>query len=108
MIFFRVVDNDVINAAQIDLLLQIGDKSMAEFMINRVDQDRFCFTNEVAVVARPFGGFVFGAVKITHFPVTLTNPMNIVLYLNVHCRRPHHKVVFKMHLMWRIILKMPL
>jgi len=48
-------------------------------MIDGIDQDIFFFADEIAVVAAAAQCFVFRAVKITYFPVTLTNPMNIDL-----------------------------
>ena len=84
MVFFRVVNHDVVNIGKIDLATQVLHELAAEFMIDGINQDIFLFPDEIAVIAAAAQRFVFGAVKITHFPVTLANPMNVIFNQNRH------------------------
>ena len=84
MVFFCVVDNDVVNGVEVDLRAQVLHKFAAEFMIDSINQYVFAFTDEIAVVAAAAQRFVFGPVEVTHFPVTLPNPMNVIFYVNSH------------------------
>jgi hypothetical protein len=51
VVFFRVVDNDVVNGVEVDLRAQVLHKLAAEFMIDGINQYVFAFTDEIAVVA---------------------------------------------------------
>ena len=84
VVFFRVVDNDVVDVVQVDFAAQVLHEFAAEFVVNGVDQDIFTFTDQIAVIAAATQRFIFGTVKITHFPVTLANPMNVIFNQNRH------------------------
>ncbi|MND84923.1 hypothetical protein D3C80_768260 [compost metagenome] len=84
VIFFRVVNDDVVDGVQIDFAAQVLHELTAESVIDSIDQDIFTFTNQIAVVAAAAEGFIFGTMKITYFPVTLTHPMNIIFNQNRH------------------------
>ena len=84
VVFFRVVNNDVVNGVEVDLRAQVLHKLATEFMIDGINQYVFAFTDEIAVVAAAAQRFVFGTVEITNFPVTLPNPMNVIFYVNSH------------------------
>ncbi|SQC91671.1 Uncharacterised protein [Cedecea neteri] len=77
-----MVDNDVVERVKVNLTLKVLHKLAAKLMVYGVDQDGFFFTDEIAVIAAAAQRFVFRAVKITHFPVTLPNPLNVVFNLN--------------------------
>ena len=110
VVLFSMVNYDVIDICQIDFITQVLHKFAAEFMVDNeviqlpapeavgdilkeqaadglidgVDQHVFFFADEVAVVAAAAQRFIFCTVKITHFPVTLTNPMNVIFHHNRH------------------------
>ena len=84
VVLFSMVNYDVIDIRQIDFITQVLHKFAAEFMVDGVDQHVFFFADEVAVVAAAAQRFIFCTVKITHFPVTLTNPMNVIFHHNRH------------------------
>ncbi|MNE87573.1 hypothetical protein D3C80_1847870 [compost metagenome] len=86
MVFFCMVDNDVVQRLQIDLRRQILYKLAAEFVIHRIDQYRFFLTDQIAVIAAALQGLIFRTVKITHFPITLSDPLDVVFYLDCHAR----------------------
>ena len=84
MVLFRVVDNDVIDIGEVDFAAQILHEFTAEFMIDGIDQHIFFFPDKIAVVAAAAQRFVFRPVEVTHFPVALTNPMNVIFNQNRH------------------------
>ncbi|MNP24972.1 hypothetical protein D3C76_1177630 [compost metagenome] len=84
VIFFSMVNDDVVDIGQVNFTAQVLHELTAEFMIDGVDQHVFFFPDEIAVIAAAAQRFVFRSVKITYFPVTLTNPMNIVFNQNRH------------------------
>lgn len=79
MVFFGMVNDDVVDIREVDFTAQILHKLTAKLMIDGIDQHILFFTNEIAVIAAAAQRFVFSAVKITYFPVALANPMNIIL-----------------------------
>ncbi|MNC06277.1 hypothetical protein D3C75_537840 [compost metagenome] len=81
VVFFRMVNDDVIKRIQVNFSRQILHKLTAELVVNGINQHGFFFTNQVAVIAAAFQCFIFGAMKITHFPVTLTYPLDVVFNL---------------------------
>jgi len=83
-----MVDHDVIDLRQIDLRHQVLYKITAELVVNGVDQHRFFFPDQVAVIAAAFQCFVFGSVEIAHFPISLPDPVNIVFNMNRHRNTP--------------------
>ena len=84
VVLFRVVDDDVVDRVQVDFAAQVLHELAAELVIDGIDQHVFPFTNQIAVVAAAAQRFVFRAVEITHFPVTLANPMNVIFNQNRH------------------------
>ncbi|MNP73697.1 hypothetical protein D3C76_1704510 [compost metagenome] len=79
-----MINDDVVDGVQIDFAAQVLHELAAEFVIDGIDQDVFTFTNQIAVVATAAQSFVFGTMKITHFPVTLADPMNVIFNQNRH------------------------
>jgi hypothetical protein len=51
-------------------------------VINRINQYGLFFTDQVAVIAATFVAFVFCAMKVPHFPIALTDPMDVVFDVN--------------------------
>ncbi|MNE42508.1 hypothetical protein D3C80_1366350 [compost metagenome] len=51
VIFFCVIDDDVIQGFKINFRRQILYKLTAKFMVYRIDQHRFLFTDQIAVIA---------------------------------------------------------
>ncbi len=88
VILFGVVNDDVVDHRQIDLAAQVLHELAAEFVIDGINQHVFALADQVAVIAAALQRFVFGAVKITNFPVALSNPVNVVFYMNRHDRNP--------------------
>ena len=84
VVLFCMVNHDVIDIRQIDFITQVLHKFAAEFMVDGVDQHVFFFADEVAVVTAAAQRFIFRAVKISYFPVTLTHPMNVIFHHNRH------------------------
>ena len=84
MIFFCMVNDDVVNIRQVNFTAQILHEFTAKLVVYCIDQDIFFFTDEIAVVAAAAQRFVFGSVEITNFPVTLANPMNVIFNQNRH------------------------
>ena len=84
MVLLSMVDNDVINIGEVDFTAQVLHEFTAEFMIDGIDQHIFFFPDEIAVVAAAAQRFVFSPVEITHFPVALANPMNVIFNQNRH------------------------
>ena len=84
MVLFRMVDNDVIDIGEVNFTAQVLHEFATEFMIDGIDQHIFFFPDEIAVVAAAAQRFVFSPVEITHFPVALANPMNVIFNQNRH------------------------
>ena len=84
VIFFRMVDDDVVDGVQVDFTAQVLHELAAELVIDGIDQYVFSFADEIAVVAAAAQRFVFRPVEIAHFPVTLTHPMNVIFNQNRH------------------------
>ncbi|MNJ56364.1 hypothetical protein D3C77_519070 [compost metagenome] len=84
MVLFGMVDNDIVEGVEVDFGCQVLDEFAAELVIDRINQHSLLFTNQVAVIAAAFEGLVFGAMKIPHFPIALTNPVNIAFDVNGH------------------------
>ena len=84
VVFFRMVNDDVIDICQVDFTAQVLHEFTAKLVVYCIDQDIFFFTDKIAVVAAAAQRFVFGSVEITNFPVTLANPMNVIFNQNRH------------------------
>ena len=84
MVFFRVVNDDVVDIREVNFTAQVLHEFTAKLVVYCIDQDIFFFTDEIAVVAAAAQRFVFSPVEITNFPVTLANPMNVIFNQNRH------------------------
>ena len=62
-------------------------------MIDCINQHVLSFTDEIAVVARPFVCLVLSTVKISNFPVPLADPVNVVFDMNGHLAIPQYVIV---------------
>lgn len=82
VVFFCMVNYDVIDIRQIDFITQVLYKFAVEFMVDGVDQYVFFFADEVVIVVVVAQRFIFRVVKITYFLVTLINLMNVIFYYN--------------------------
>ena len=79
-----MVDNNVIDLVQIDFHFEVLDELTAKLTVDGIDQNILLLTDQIAVVAGAFGGLVLGTVKVTNFPVTLANPVNVVFDMDAH------------------------
>ena len=95
VILLRVVDDDVVDGVQIDFAAQVLHELAAELVIDGIDQHVFSFADEIAVVAAAAQRFVFRPVEIAHFPVTLTDPMNVIFNQNRHSKPQRNIAFFK-------------
>ena len=84
MVFFRMVNDDVVDICQVNFTAQVLHEFTAKLVVYGINQDIFFFTDEIAVVAAAAQRFVFSPVEITNFPVTLANPMNVIFNQNRH------------------------
>ena len=92
MVLFGVVNDDIVEVGEVDFAAQVLYELAAEFMIDGIDQHVFLFADEIAVVAAAAQRFIFGAVEITHFPVTLANPKNVIFNRNRHSNLNQYSV----------------
>ncbi len=92
VVLFGVVNNDVVEVGEVDFAAQVLHELAAEFMIDGIDQHVFLFADEIAVIAAAAQRFIFGAVEITHFPVTLANPKNVIFHHNRHSNLNQYSV----------------
>ncbi|STV93532.1 Uncharacterised protein [Klebsiella pneumoniae] len=92
MVLFGVVNDDIVEVGEVDFAAQVLYELAAEFMIDGIDQHVFLFADEIAVVAAAAQRFIFGAVEITHFPVTLANPKNVIFHHNRHSNLNQYSV----------------
>ncbi len=84
MVFFSVVNDDVVDIREVNFTAQVLHEFTTKLVVYCINQNIFFFTDEVAVVAAAAQRFVFSSVEITHFPVTLANPMNVIFNQNRH------------------------
>ncbi|MNT62029.1 hypothetical protein D3C72_1997170 [compost metagenome] len=84
VVLFGMVDDDVIDARQVDLAGQVEDELAAEAMVDGVDQHGLLLADQIAVVAGALEGLVFGAVKVTNLPIALTDPVDVFFEQNSH------------------------
>lgn len=82
MVFFGMVNDDVVDVCEVDFIVQILYKFMVKFMIDGIDQYIFFFMNEIVVIVVVMQCFVFSVVKIMYFLVVLVNLMNIIFNQN--------------------------
>lgn len=82
VVFFCMVNYDVIDIRQIDFIMQVLYKFVVEFMVDGVDQYVFFFVDEVVIVVVVVQCFIFCVVKIMYFLVMLINLMNVIFYYN--------------------------
>ena len=92
MVLFGVVNDDIVEVSQIDFAAQVLHELAAEFMIDGIDQHVFLLANEIAVVAAAAQRFIFGTVEITHFPIALANPKNVIFNRNRHSNLNQYSV----------------
>lgn len=79
MVLFGMIDDDIVQRVQVDFHRQVLYELPAEPVINRINQHGLFFTDQIAVVTATFVAFVFCAMKVPHFPIALTDPMDVVL-----------------------------
>lgn len=84
VVLFGMVDDDVIDARQVDLAGQVEDELAAEAMVDGVDQYGLLLADQITVVAGALEGLVFGAVKVTNLPIALTDPVDVFFEQNRH------------------------
>ncbi len=106
MVFFRMIDDNVVNIVEVNILLQVLDKLMAELAVDCIDQNCFLFPEQVAVVTGAPGGLVLGTVKIPDLPVSLANPVNIVFDMNGHCVTFSWRIYQTLHLLWQALCQL--
>ncbi|CQZ65332.1 Uncharacterised protein [Salmonella enterica subsp. enterica serovar Typhi] len=106
MVFFGMVNDDVVDVREVDFTAQILHKLTAKLMIDGIDQHILFFTNEIAVIAAATQRFVFSAVKITYFPVALANPMNIIFNQNRHNHLNSFNVCKKLFCLLQVVCQL--
>ncbi len=84
MVDLSMVHDDRIDFGQIDLRFQIIHEDFGIGSPHRVDEYGLLLFHEIGVVGRPLVGGVIAAMESSQFVVDESNPIHIVLDIDMH------------------------